>query len=315
MEFAQLLQLCGTHLTFFLDIQRPTVQQFLDTSALLSQLAQNIGQLKSRKSDGVQEALKQQRQLSDQMQGLLAELGEPVSSHFQDLLKKSELLAASLELAVLDIPDYPLQQMMPGSARLKEIMRSFYTHPKLNQSIEQWLARYDLLDKIDPGEVILNGLRILTRSLAMGSLRSEEKALPFLLATCKNHIRDLRQSPQFKAHSALDERFPPQAVQEEQLLNSTAITPEALPYDQFLQAKIRPIIQQVVREIKGKCQNLLLDFFRTKFSVDFSSGPAISSDSASSSNYVYECLGRLRTRLAQEKELLTILQNIGFHVR
>lgn len=315
MEFVQLLQLCSAHLTGFSENQRSNAQRFLDASALLAQLAQNIGQLKSRKSTEIQEILQQQRQFSDQMQLLLAELEASASSHFQDVLQKSELLAASLELAVLDIPDYPLQQMMPGSARLKDIMRSFYTHPKLNQSIEQWLARYELLDKIDPGEVILNGLRILTRSLAMGSLRSEEKALPFLLATCKNHIRDLRQSPQFKAHSALDERFSPQAVQEEQLINSTAITPEALPYDQFLQAKIRPIIQQVVREIKGKCQNLLLDFFKTKFSVDFSAGPAISNDPIASSNYVYECLGRLRARLSQEKELLTILQNIGFHVR
>lgn len=315
MEFAQLLQLCSTQLTVFSDTQRHAVQQFMDVSALLAQLAQNIGQLKGRKSDDVQETLRQQRQLSDQMQGLFAELEEPESSHFQDLLKKSELLAASLELAVLDIPDYPLQQMMPGSARLKEIMRSFYTHPKLNQSIEQWLARYELLDRIDPGEVILNGLRILTRSLAMGSLRSEEKALPFLLATCKNHIRDLRQSPQFKAHSALDEHIFPTVTQEEQLLYSTAITPEALPYDQFLQAKIRPVIQQVVQEINGKCRDLLLDFFRTKFSVDFSSGTTTSNDSTSSNNYVYECLGRLRTRLSQEKELLTTLQNIGFHVR
>ena len=161
----------------------------------------------------------------------------------------------------------------------------------------------------------MNGLRILTRSLAMGSLRSEEKALPFLLATCKNHIRDLRQSPQFKAHKALDERFSPPAVQEEQLLYGTAITPEALPYDQFLQAKIRPIIRQVVQEIKGKCRDLLLDFFRTKFSVDFSSGLSTSDAPTSSNNYVYECLGRLRTRLSQEKELLTTLQNIGFHVR
>ena len=313
MDLTQLLQEAKHCLPTLSHTNQLSWQSLLDATDNLAQLAQNIGQLKTRSNTEINTALHQQRQCADRAELSLLEISPDLHSTLQELLKRGELLAASVELATLDIPDYPLQQLMPGSVLLKDIMRNFYTNPQLNQAVESWLQRYDLHDKIDPGEVILNGLRILARSLAMGSLRNEGKALPFLLATCKNHIRDLRQSPQYQAHVPLDERF--------QIKNSNENSSsepqgdaEALPYDQYLQATIRPVIQQVVQEIKGKCRGLLLSFFKEKFGLDFNQKPDQMSTPAMG-NYVYECLGRLRARLSTEKELLKNLQNLGFHVR
>lgn len=313
MDLTQLLQEAKHCLATLSEANQLTWQSLLDATENLAQLARNIGQLKTRSNAEINTALHQHREYADRAELLLTEASTEQRSILLELLKRGELLAASVELATLDIPDYPLQQLMPGSDKLKDIMRNFYTNSQLNQAVESWLQRYDLQDKIDPGEVILNGLRILARSLAMGNLRDEDKALPFLLATCKNHIRDLRQSPQYQAHVPLDERF--------QIKNSNESSSsepqgdaEALPYDQYLQATIRPVIQQVVQEIKGKCRGLLLAFFKEKFGLDFNQEPVQTSTPAMG-NYVYECLGRLRARLSTEKELLKNLQNLGFHVR
>jgi hypothetical protein len=285
--------------------------QVLDLIDQSLPLLRDIRVLKGSRVDDLRNLLQVQRKLLEQM----AQIELPQDTVFPELVQRFQLIHASLELGTLAwTEEYPSSELLTSSKTVQELMEIFATNPQLTRKIRIWLKMYDLEEKADDIDVIINGLRILTIKMALGDIKDEGASSSYLQQCCRNLIRDMLKSAAPRIESIDNDKrtgtILPAASTKPAEYFSPEPQAEALPFRETIRELLLKPLQQVVQQLEEVCFSLLKQHFLTKFNLDLLPNTPVE-PTQGSNNQLYRCRRGLFGLLKRDfPDLIQILSKL-----